>query len=54
MTTDKLIKLQRLMTHANNLAPTGYKEIPIFTINTTMRYAHLGNSDIYDLPKLLE
>ena len=24
------------------------------TINTTMRYAHLGNSDIYDLPKLLE
>ena len=31
MTTDKLIKLQRLMTHANNLAPTGYKEIPIFT-----------------------
>ena len=24
------------------------------TINTTMRYAHLGNSDIYDLPQLLE
>ena len=42
MTTDKLIKLQRLMTHANNLAPTGYKEIPIFTIKLLVYLALNG------------
>lgn len=42
MTTDKLIKLQRLMTHANNLTPTGYKEIPVFAIKLLVYLALNG------------